>query len=428
MFDAPAMTVLLAAASVSVAARTWAPRQYLVVEANLQSPVADCAACGSLRLVSELDGAVVDEVPVPRTGSDKQFAARAPGVTGVFALEDEADLTLGGANADLGPVVKLTDHAGFRPRDSSPNAVVQYDGHYWVLGGWSNFAHDFWYSESDVWKSRDGVNWHLVNATPPYSPYCAFVVFRNRIWALGHTSYSSDDGVVWRQEPLVFPLLKRAVIFLGAIYGLTSDSLLRSEDGKNWITVQDHFPWGPDRREPRLLVHRDRLWVIGGTDEPPDAPLIYRNDVWSSVDGVTWTLATANAEWGPRRWQNAISHDGRLWVLNGANFDRWPDEFGNVADIWVSGDGASWRRAQAPRLWNARHASFVVPSLDGGFILSAGYGNGGAPTMYSDVWRVEFRPSLLSDGGTATAVSKQRHSRMQRQPLPVQTQGHRGSQ
>lgn len=381
--------------TVQVASRSWAAGQYLVIDTVIASPVAGCSSCESLRLLRRDDGVVLDEVTVPQTGSNKQYAALVPDSKRVFALMDAPELTLGASNVDLGPIVRIFNGAGFGPRDSSSNAVVQYEGHYWVLGGWSNFAHDDWHSVPDVWKSRDGVTWQLVNASPPYSRYSAFFVFQNRIWALGYKSYSSSNGVDWRLEPLVFSQTKWAVVFNGAIFGLNSDTLLRSNDGKSWTAVRDQFPWGPNRREPSLLVHRDRLWLIGGTDEPAGAPLVHRNDVWSSADGVTWSLFTANAECGPRRWQSAISHDGLLWVMNGANFERWPDSSGNVADIWVSVDGATLRRAQVPHLWNPRHASFVVPSRDGGFILAAGYGNGGLPTMYSDVWRVEFRPSLL---------------------------------
>lgn len=391
--NAPAMTVSFASQTFDLARRSWAAGEFLVVETLVAGAMGDCANCSSLRLLRQEDGVVVDEVSVPRTGSDRQYAARLSAGKSVFALLDAADVTLGSANIDPGPVVKLSESAGFRPRDSSPNAIVQFDGHYWVLGGWSNFAHDVWYSVSDVWKSRDGVNWQLVNSTPPYSPYSAFLVFRGRIWALGHESYSSVDGVEWRPEPLVFPLTERAVVFRGAIFGLTSEFLLRSEDGRTWTKVQGSFPWGADRREPQLLVHRDRLWLIGGTDEPVGGSLVYRNDVWSSADGVNWALATPNAEWGPRRWHNAISSDGRLWVMNGANFERWPENSGNVADIWTSEDGVTWQRMQTPQLWEARHASFVVAGRDGGIILAAGYGNGGQPTMRSDVWRVELWPS-----------------------------------
>ena len=390
------MALSLAAESVTVAARTWEPNQYVVVDAVLASPVSECADCDGLRLSRVSDGMVMDEVSVPQTRAGQQYAARVSGGKKVFALQDAGDRTLGSVNVDLGPVVQLTEHAGFRPRDSSPNAIVQYEGHYWVLGGWSNFAHDVWHSVPDVWKSRDGVNWHLVNATPPYSPYSAFVVFQDRIWAIGHESFSSTDGVQWRREALQMSLTRRAVAFRGALVAVTGDGVLRSVDGQTWTTLQDRMPWGPDRREPALLVHRERLWLIGGTDEPTDGPVVYRNDVWTSADGVTWTLVTGSAAWEPRRWLNAIAHDGRLWVMNGANYDLWPDESGNVADIWISDDGATWRRVQTPRLWGARRASFVAPSRDGGFIVAAGYGNGGVDRMYSDVWRVEFASSLLS--------------------------------
>jgi hypothetical protein len=377
---------------------------YRVFELVVSGTLSDCAECDQIELARASDFSVLDRAPVPKTNVNTQYAGRVPNGIGRFALEDRSELTLGLANVDQGPVVRLTDAGGFPPRDSSPNAIVQHGGAYWILGGWGNHGHDLWYSIADVWKSEDGVNWRLINAEPPYSPYSSFIVFRERIWAIGRTSYSSADGILWRPEQLEFALTSRAVVFDEAIIGVIGERVLRSIDGVSWTPLAEHAPWGPYRVEQQLLVHNDRLWLIGGTDEPTDGPLVYRNDVWSSADGVNWVRVTAAAAWAPRRWLNAISHAGKLWVLNGANFDAWPDQCNNTADIWLSDDGAHWRQIQTEKLWGARHASFVVPDLEGGFLLAAGYGNCGVERMYADVWHVEYRLSMdTAAGGTPDA-------------------------
>jgi hypothetical protein len=369
-------------------------KAYRTVQLVVTGPVTACTECGHLELSRDADGVLLDRVPVPAATTEWQSAGRVSGGTGPLALQEPSEITLGAPNLDQGPVVRLTGKTGFPARDSSPNAIVHHKGAYWVLGGWGNHGHDLWYSVADVWWSEDGVNWRLVNAQPPYSPYSAFVVFQGRIWALGDVSFSSDDGKACRRETLSFPLTKRATVFRDAIYGLVDSRVLRSTDGVRWTTLVENVPWGPNRKEPQLLVHGGLIWMIGGTDEPPGGSLTYRNDVWNSFDGVHWRRVTAAAEWEPRRWFGAISHAGKLWVVNGANFDAWPNTCNNIADIWISDDGAHWRKARVDRLWGARHASFLLPARDGGVLLAAGYGNCGIDRMYADVWRVEYRSSM----------------------------------
>jgi hypothetical protein len=411
--ESSGLVLAFAGQSVAIAPQRFDSGAYRVVEAVLDGTVADCGVCDRLTIARTSDGLVLDDVPIPKSLRNRQYAGRVPDGIGPLALQEASEQTLGAPNVDQGPVVRLTEDGGFPPRDSSPNAIVRHRGAYWMLGGWGNHGHDLWYSVSDVWKSDDAVNWTLVNASPPYSPYSAFVVYRGRIWALGRPSFSSDDGIDWRLEQIELPLTKRAVVFDGAIVAVVGERVLKSTDGATWTSLVEHAPWGPDRKEPRLLVHAGRLWLIGGTDEPPGGPLTYRNDVWSSADGIEWVRVTASAEWGARRWFNAISHAGMLWVLNGANYDAWADDCNNTADIWLSEDGARWRSIPAPKLWGARHASYVAPSVDGGFILAAGYGNCGIDRMYADVWRVEFRPIMLSARLSAAdlAVGRAMHPR-----------------
>jgi hypothetical protein len=155
---------------------------------------------------------VVDQVDLPRTLQDESVA-RYPNGTGRFFTYPLSKVSVGAANPDLGFINKLASETEFRPRDSSPNAIVRHDGRFWILGGWSNFGHDLWYSTADVWSSHDGAKWELVNSNPPYSPYDSFVSWRGRIWAIGPSSFSSTDGVDWIPGKIRSRSGNRSVVF-----------------------------------------------------------------------------------------------------------------------------------------------------------------------------------------------------------------------
>jgi hypothetical protein len=364
------------------------PSSFHVIEFT-RSP---CSGCSLLQLLDVAQNAVVDEVLMPEPAGSVVGIARHPDGSGDFAAQDPAQQSFGAPNEAAAVVSRLAATTALRPSDSSPNAILAYDGTHWILGGWSNWAHDVWYSVAKVWRSSDGVSWRDTQALPPYSPYSAFVVFQGRMWALGPTSYSSADGVVWRSEALSLQLASRAAVFRGHIVAVEAGRVLRSTDGLAWEVLQPAPPWGSERWEPHLLVHRDHLWLLGGEDGEGSGGTTLRNDVWSSADGVEWTRMTDAAPWAPRRWASSVAHDDKLFVVNGANPDLWPEEYGNVADIWYSADGVEWLQLQLGPLWGARHASYVVSDPSGGFLLSSGYGHGGVSRIYNDVWR--FRASM----------------------------------
>lgn len=386
-----ASTLTLAQQTLTVPEGPWVAGEYRVMEGAVPESVADCPDCVSLRLARAGDGVLIDAVSLPSTPLETQFLARSPDAVGDMVLQAAEKASLGLPNPHAGPVMHLSERAGFRPRDSSANAILRYADRYWVFGGWSNFAHDVWYSAADVWTSADGVNWTLVNPSPPYNPYSAFLIYQNRIWAISDRSFSSSDGIAWREEPLHVGLLNRVVLFRGALVTHGANGIRSSVDGRTWTTLRFSMPWGDFRVEPHLIVHADRLWLFGGADVAPDGSFTPRNDVWVSSDGINWTTVTQNAAWQPRRWSNAISYDDKLWIFNGLNYDLWPDEFANVADIWYSSNGADWYPLTAGPLWRARHASFLTATPDGGVLLAAGYGSGGVERMYSDVWKFKAK-------------------------------------
>ena len=347
------------------------------------------AIATSISIVRRANGDLVDRLVVPALGAQGEGYGRYPDDIGIFSVLPDYLSTLGSPNADPGFIKKATDSTAFRPRDSSANASLAYAGRTWVFGGWSNWGHDVWYSVADTWSSVDGVNWTLVNPNPPYSPYNSFLVFQDRMWALGNPSYSSTDGIEWRLEQLPWGTSHRAIVHGGAIYGLIGAEVRKSVDGSTWEVLNSDVPWGPDRVEPIFLSYRGRLWVMGGATLVGGIVTAFHNDVWVSDDGLDWTLVSPAATWAPRNWTNGIVYDDKIFVINGYNPNLWPNEFGNVSDVWYTDDGATWSKMEVDYVWGARHAFFTALGPGGVLLLSSGYGHGGPSRLYNDVWTLD---------------------------------------
>jgi hypothetical protein len=353
----------------------------------------------NVAIVRRRDREPVDSTALPKQLQDESFA-RYPDGVGRFSVYPRSSASESRPNPDLGFISKLASAAEFRPRDSSTNAVVRYAGFFWILGGWSEFEFDDWHSEADVWKSQDGVRWTLVSSDPPYDPYNSFVTWRDRIWSIGPTSFSSTDGAHWQPEPLVARSGNRSIVFNDALFSVDGAAVLMTEDGETWTELTWSAPWGEERGQPLVTVYRDKLWVVGGFSGYGEWNEVLHNDVWSSADGVHWDLVTPSATWLPRVWQSLHTYDDKIFMLNGANWNEWPEEYGNTAEVWFTEDGVDWFELPAELRWGARHASLSVLDDDGGLLLFGGYGTGGYDRLYNDAWLLRaslFFPKPLGD-------------------------------
>jgi hypothetical protein len=334
------------------------------------------------------DGYSVDEIEVPASVAGGVLT-RYPISTSrpyVYPLERAS---VGAANRDLGFVRKLASGTEFAPRDSSTNAIVTHDGYHWVLGGWSHFGEDDWHSYTDVWRSRDGVHWQLVNPDPPYSHYSSFVTWRDRMWVIGERSYSSSDGIEWRPEALSSPGLNQSVVMGDVLVNVQGNIVQISQDGEQWTLLTETAPWTYERVQPLVVAYAGRLWVMGGLEYYGEPRETYFNDVWSSSNGVDWELVTPYAAWSPRLWASAAVYDGKLFVIGGMNATDWPDDYGNSAEIWFTEDGVDWFPLESELRWGARHASYATVDDENGVLVIAGYGHGGAERIYNDVWSLK---------------------------------------
>lgn len=314
--------------------------------------------------------------------------------------------------------VKVTDRAGWRPRDSSGELV--YKDRLWLLGGWFD---SFSPPPRDVWSSPDGKTWDLVTREAPWkhSDLPMTVVFDDRMWLLGgwyngrlpdHSAsnevWSSRDGRTWEQvtdhagwSPR---LAAGAVAFLGRLwilggtedYYFGDDASLRNDvwssaDGKEWRRDVASAPWAP-RAYHAAVVHNDRIWVLGGGNYVPRYQA--RNDVWSSADGTHWERATEHAQWTPRLWFAAADYRDRLWVLGG--WSNNPSK--NWGDVWSSKDGTDWTQLRSNVVWKERHEHSAYVFRDKLWVAG-----GHAQPLSSEVWSLDVPRDWFDTRDTAAA-------------------------
>ncbi|MEX2043579.1 MAG: hypothetical protein WD926_01650 [Patescibacteria group bacterium] len=147
-----------------------------------------------------------------------------------------------------------------------------------------------------------------------------------------------------------------------------------SEDGVTWTEATAAADWAV-RNVPRAVVFADKLWLLGGFVPGTG----YVNDVWHSEDGVTWTEATAAADWAGRESFGVAVLDGKLWVMGG-----WAGA-ANFNDVWYSEDGVTWTEATAAASWPARRDFGFLVFDDKLWVM----GGQAAAGRVNDVWYSE---------------------------------------
>jgi hypothetical protein len=189
--------------------------------------------------------------------------------------------------------VKVTDAAGWQPRDSQGEVVFQ--DKLWLMGGWFQ---SFEAPPRDVWSSADGKAWKLVQKEAPWkhSDLPMTLAFQDRMWLMGG----------W---------------YNGRLPGHSASSeVWSSTDGIDWQQAAKAAGWSP-RIAAAAIVFQDKMWILGGTENyyfGDDKSL--KNDVWSSADGKTWKQATAAAGWSPRAYHQAAVLNDRIFVFGGGNY------------------------------------------------------------------------------------------------------------
>ncbi len=303
--------------------------------------------------------------------------------------------------------VKVTDQAGWQPRDSQGEVVFRH--RLWLMGGWYN---SFEAPPRDVWSSADGKTWKLVQKQAPWkhSDLPMTLAFADRMWLMGgwyngrlpgHSAssevWSSTDGSSWEQATAAAGWTPRiaaaAVVFQNRMWILggtenyyfgdeksLKNDVWSSTDGKEWKQVTAAAGWSP-RAYHQAAVLGNKIYVFGGGNYVPKYEAY--NDVWCSENGVDWTQLTAAAPWSPRLWFSTAVYRDQIWVLGG--WSNNPSR--NWGDVWHSPDGQNWTQLKSAASWKERHEQSVYVFQDKLWLAG-----GHAQPLSSEVWSLELPP------------------------------------
>ena len=319
-------------------------RLYLLTDPSLTDHLLnlDYTLDGGESWIPYLDGWVADidyqgvltfNWEVPAEAGQVQFRAFDQAESTLVYLSEKVTMTP--SQADDGYAWELAvNPAEFVARDGLGG--LGFNGKLWILGGWNPFPE--WAelfpttTANDVWSSTDGVAWTLELLHAPWEPR--------------HTAgYEVFDGSMW---------ILGGDVFMGHY----QNDVWRSDDGLNWTETTHDAPWG-ERVLHITQTFNNRLWVMGGQTLPPylgATETIFYNDVWSSADGITWTLETEHANWPARGMGYGTTvKDGYMWLLGGGTYDtpEFPERL-NYNDVWRTADGIHWERLVERAPWYSR--------------------------------------------------------------------------
>lgn len=259
---------------------------------------------------------------------------------------------------------ELSPYAQFSPRDNM--GVVEFQGDLWSIGGYTG---EEAFVSNEIWRSNDGVTWTRVTPIGSvFSPRAGHqaLVFNGRLWVIGG----------WGGQP-------------SYCNTATCNDVWSSADGINWT---QHVPTGvifSPRLGHQAAVFNGKLWIIGG-NQGTGNPDTLANDVWSTVDGMSWVQETSSAAFTPRTAHGVVVFNNALWIFGGQNGIT---ASAPLADIWRSTNGVNWslvtpvgtsfaaRSSHAVSVHNNR--IWLIGGWNGLYDVDADYLS---KTRFNDVW------------------------------------------
>ncbi len=234
---------------------------------------------------------------------------------------------------------QLTPDAGWGNFHSVEATTL--NGKFYMIGGTMGSFGSFPFTSN---TSTDGASWTRTRAVDdkgdsvPRAEHPALISFNNKLWILG----GHRPGV-------------------GFAFDDVTNGVWSSSDGLSWTVSKPAVATDRWSKRERIstVVFNNKLWVIGGNGYPAfgntNSPSAAYNDVWSSSDGTTWTIATANPGYIARTNPAVFVYKNKIWVAGGK------DNGGNLLnDVWNSADGNAWTQVTTTTAFTGRWGHQIV--------------------------------------------------------------------
>jgi len=325
-----------------------------------------------------------------------------------------------------------TAASGMHERDGA--AIEYFGGEYWSICGWWDDGTQPWMPQvltNQIWSSPDLVTWTLDlahNNSPPTSGAGARMTPRHTPWHAQHGGYivlgwgdTSADRDTWRsndpgnangwervattdQNRELPDDLMGYCLFRGSIWlfgGYRRGESVACKD--IWRMRGDYtFEWMGEmplaRASMATVVHEDRVYLIGGSDDKGGSPTYFRDVL--IFDGTGWAQVTnpGGYAWPAGNWMTGASYDDRIWVLTG-------NAPGDSDCTSYSDDGCQTFVRSTWHGWGGSHADGVVVTEAHGIVIVNGHGHAEnvrslkADSLNPDALLLEGGDYLLTETG-----------------------------
>jgi hypothetical protein len=174
------------------------------------------------------------------------------------------------------------------------------------------------------------------------------------------------------------------------IVGGNRNDVWSSSDGISWTLITDAAPFGKIFGHTTVFFN-NRLWIIGGKT----GPKTFSSAIWSSSSGAVWQKA-ATLPFDKRLYHTAVEFHGRLWIIGGLGTSE-TDPILN--DVWSTSDGVNWKLETKNAPFAARYGHGCTVFSDRMYLLGGFSDAVGSQQSFNDVWE-------SSDGATWTCTNK----------------------
>jgi len=200
--------------------------------------------------------------------------------------------------------------------------------------------------QTEVWKSAttDGLTWTLVTAS---------AAFGVRIGG-GVASDGTNLYLFGGQASLASttPL---------------QDAWKSTDNGVTWTNICTSCGKPSGYNWNMVKYWKGKFWWVGGVN---NATNTYFKTVWSSSDGITWTVHPDLPIVDGISFSNIFVKDNQLWLYGG-----YSPTLTNTNYLYYTEDGQTWHNQTTDEIRAAHAASLAVKPDNTGFIITAGFEN-----------------------------------------------------